>query len=85
MPSAITTTFKSGNSVALRLPRELGVEAGQQVRIEKCGNVLTVRPLVDPAEEKRQWLAFLDQLARLPKPPSVQEREPVEFPARPGL
>ncbi|HEX8640898.1 MAG TPA: hypothetical protein VF704_07045 [Allosphingosinicella sp.] len=57
----------------------------QEVSIERNGNVLTVRPLPDPDEERRKWLAFLDELARLSKPPSVQEREPIEFPERPGL
>jgi hypothetical protein len=39
----------------------------------------------DPNRKKRRWLAFLDELAALPKPPIVQERDPIEFPERPGL
>ena len=84
--NAITTrTFKSGNSVAVRLPVGLGVPANVEVTIERQGEGFVVMPTRDPAEEKRKWLAFLDEMAALPKPSSVQEREPIEFPERPGL
>jgi len=53
--------------------------------IEQNGDVLTVRRATDPARAKREWLAFLDELAALPKPPEAEQREPIEFPDRAGL
>lgn len=85
MNAVSSKTFKSGNSVALRLPKALAIGPDIEMTIEKNGDVLTIRPVLDPAEEKRKLLAFLDDLAALPRPPSVQEREPFEFPERPGL
>ena len=85
MIAVSSKTFKSGNSVALRLPRALGIEADVEVQIEKAGDVLIVRRLKDPAEEKRRLKEMVAELATLPKPPSVQEREPIDFPERPGL
>lgn len=41
----LTRVFKSGNSLAVRIPKELAfVEAGQEIEIEKVGNTLVVRP-----------------------------------------
>ncbi|MDP2811436.1 MAG: AbrB/MazE/SpoVT family DNA-binding domain-containing protein [Rhodocyclaceae bacterium] len=41
----LTRVFKSGNSLAVRIPRELAIaEASQEVEIERVGNTLVVRP-----------------------------------------
>jgi len=38
--------FKSGNSQAVRIPRELAYDdVGQEVEIERTGDTLTIRPL----------------------------------------
>lgn len=43
----LTRVFKSGNSLAVRIPKELAiVEASQDVEIEKVGNTLVLRPVV---------------------------------------
>ena len=43
----LTRVFKSGNSLAVRIPKELAiVEAAQEVEIERVGNTLVVRPVV---------------------------------------
>ena len=43
----LTRVFKSGNSLAVRIPKELGfVDAAQDVEIERVGNSLVVRPVV---------------------------------------
>ena len=40
----------------------------------------------EPAEEKRKLLKLLDDLQAIGRPPDgVQERDPFEFPDRPGL
>lgn len=78
-------TFKSGNSVAMRLPKALGIPAGADVELLRNGNRVTIQLSVDPAQAKRRWLAALDALDRLPKPGAIEQREPIEFPDRPGL
>ena len=40
----VTKSFKSGNSVAVRLPREMGVAAGVELEIEQEGEVIRLRP-----------------------------------------
>jgi antitoxin VapB len=42
----LTRVFKSGNSLAVRIPKELAfAEAPQEVEIERIGNMLLVRPV----------------------------------------
>ena len=85
MNAVTSKTFKSGNSVALRLPRALGIAADVEMRIEKEGDALVVRPVKDPAEEKRKLTELVAALAALPNPDEIEVREPIEFPDRPGL
>lgn len=41
-----TRVFQSGNSIAVRIPKELAiVEAAQDVEIERVGETLVIRPL----------------------------------------
>lgn len=43
----LTRVFKSGNSLAVRIPKELAfVEASQDVEIEKIGDTLVLRPVL---------------------------------------
>ncbi|WP_295391594.1 type II toxin-antitoxin system VapB family antitoxin [uncultured Thiodictyon sp.] len=43
----VTRIFKSGNSLAVRIPKELAfAESVQEVEIERIGNTLVVRPVV---------------------------------------
>ena len=92
-------TFKSGNSVAVRLPNEWGFEAGTPITLEKVGNRLEIRlavdpvPADDPVEEKRKLTEMLDEMldkikaiwADAPEHPDRGKRDPIEFPERPGL
>lgn len=80
-----TKTFKSGNSVALRLPKGLGVGPNERMLIERNGEVLTVRRVEDPAEARRKLKALTAALRAIGRPGEVQKREPFEFPDRPGL
>jgi antitoxin VapB len=42
----LTRIFKSGNSLAIRIPKELAFESEtQEVEIERKGNTLLIRPL----------------------------------------
>lgn len=80
-----TRTFKSGNSVAVRLPKGFAIPADTAVELDKSGDTVTIRLTRDEAEARRRMLEALDALKALPKPPRIQEREPLEFPDRPGL
>ena len=84
-----TKTFKSGNSVAIRLPKGFGFAAGTPVRLECDGANVIVRPAAseDPDEARRKLLQMLEDLDAIGRPGEVQEREAIriEFPDRPGL
>jgi antitoxin VapB len=78
-------TFKSGNSVALRLPKALGVGPDERMLIERDGEVLTVRPVRDAAEEQRKLRELAGTLRRLGPVPDTGPEERLEFPERTGL
>jgi len=66
-------TFKSGNSVALRLPKALGIKEGVEMRVrEEQG-----RYVVEPVEsaKKRIDLSFLEGRSLGLKPLRPDERE----------
>ncbi len=43
----LTRVFKSGNSLAIRIPKELAfADPTQEVEIERVGNTLVVRPVI---------------------------------------
>jgi len=79
-----TKIFKSGNSAAVRLPRELGFEPGMLVRIEKRGSRLDIVPVVD-ADEQHRLAAMVERLRSDEPLGEIQDRERIEFPDRPGL
>lgn len=81
-----TKTFKSGNSEAVRLPRGIGFGVGVTVNIERDGDRVVITQAGNPSEEKARLLALLADLEAIGSPPDgVQDREPFEFPERPGL
>ncbi len=84
-----TRTFKSGNSVAVRLPKSFGLPAGMAVTMEQVGDTVTVRPAVDMVAEKAKVTELVRRLrdtwGDLPRPISRPEEERIEFPDRPGL
>lgn len=54
--------FKSGNSLAVRIPRDLGVvEEPGDVEIERVGNTLVIRPLA-----ARSLAGVVDRFAAFP-------------------
>lgn len=70
-------TFKSGNSVALRLPAGLGIEPGREMRVREEAGKFTV----EPAEQKRKisgegWMGMAQGLKLLmPEDREFEERE----------
>jgi antitoxin VapB len=43
-----TRTFKSGNSIAVRLPKALGIEAGVEMRMREDHGKYVLEPVVQP-------------------------------------
>lgn len=80
-----TKTFKSGNSVAVRLPKGFAIPEGAEVELDKSGDVVTIRLTRDSAREKARMLKWLAELKAMPKPPEIEKREPIVFPKRRGL
>ncbi|MGH7233701.1 MAG: type II toxin-antitoxin system antitoxin VapB [Nitrospiraceae bacterium] len=52
-----TKIFKSGNSQAVRIPKEFKLE-GEEVEIEKQGEVLLLRPM------RKSWSALTESLKK---------------------
>jgi antitoxin VapB len=79
MTIARTRTFRSGNSEALRLPREVAYGEDVELVIARSGDVVTIYParLTVPA--------MIDRLRSLPAPTSIERRDVEELPDRPGL
>jgi len=77
---AVTKTFRSGNSVAVRLPKELGIAEGTELEIEQTGSGLMLRRT--PKRTGRDLVAALEKLPKLAKP---FKRERIVFPKRRGL
>jgi antitoxin VapB len=80
MKIAHSRTFRSGNSDAIRLPKEVSFGADVEVEIVKTGDVLTIRP--KPEMTMKELFEALD---KLPLPKQVQKREKIIFPKRRGL
>jgi antitoxin VapB len=72
-------TFRSGNSEAVRLPREVAFGSEVEVTLIRSGDVLTIYPTRGSVAE------LVKRLAGLPAPDSIEEREDEPLPERPGL
>ena len=81
-----TRTFKSGNSVAVRLPKGFAIPVGAELEMNKSGDTVTIRVTRDREEVRRQLRKLTADLEAIGAPPGgVQKRDPFEFPDRPGL
>lgn len=80
-----TKTFRTGNSVAVRLPKELGFAAGIAVTIERDGTALVLKPKVDPTEDKRRLTNLIAALNAIGPVGEIEVRDADIFPDRPGL
>jgi antitoxin VapB len=78
--SVVTSrTFRSGNSAAVRLPKEVAYEGDVEVTIVRSGDVLTIYPTRPSVAE------MLARLAELPRPEAVETRDVELLPERPDL
>lgn len=79
-------TFKSGNSVAVRLPKGFAIPANVDVQLNKTGDTVTIRVTRDAKEAQRRMRATWKAMEAIGAPPGgVQERDPFDFPDRKGL
>lgn len=79
MPIARTRTFRSGNSEALRLPRDVAFGEDVELVIVRSGDVMTIYPAATSIP------AMIKRLKSLPSPPTVELRDEEELPERPRL
>jgi len=79
MPIVRSRTFRSGNSQAVRLPREIAFPEGTEVTIVRSGEVMTIYPTKPPISE------MIERLLSLPGPDAIEVRDTEEIPERPGL
>jgi antitoxin VapB len=79
MSVARSKTFRSGNSEAIRLPRDLGFGLGVDLTLVRSGDVLTIFPTRPSVAD------LIETLDRLPKPSEIEERDTDLMPEREGL
>ncbi len=64
-------TFKSGNSVAIRLPKSLGIDAGTAMTVrEEAG-----RYIIEPVEEKRRKIDLTGIWGSIPDLPLLRPED----------
>ena len=74
-----TKTFRSGNSEAVRLPKEIAFGPDVELVVERKGDVVTMYPKRTSGRE------LVEKLNALPRPSTVQKRAPFVAPRRQGL
>jgi antitoxin VapB len=79
MPVARSKTFRSGNSEALRLPRDVAYGEGVELVIVRSGNVMTIYPA------SLSIPSMIERLQTLPAPSAIEQRDVEELPERDGL
>ena len=79
MTVAKTRTFRSGNSEAVRLPKDVAFGENVELVIFRSGDVLTLYPAATSIPE------MIARLKTLPVPPSIEKRDDEELPERLGL
>ena len=73
----LTRVFKSGNSLAVRIPKELHfVDAAQDVEVERVGNTLVLRPVV------RETLAGIGEIFGMFSPSFMTDGREFYFAAK---
>lgn len=80
MPAGRGKSFKSGNSMAVRVPKEFAFEDGAELVVIRSGDVMTIYP-----EKKKTIAEMIDALRKLPKPGYIEERDTEEIPEPKGL
>jgi len=76
MPIARSRTFRSGNSEAIPLPRNVAFGREVELVIVRSGDVMTIYPAAMSIP------AMIKRLRFLPAPPTVERRDDEELPER---
>jgi antitoxin VapB len=79
MPMVRGRTFRSGNSEAIRLPKEVAFGEGVELVIVRSGDVMTIYPAATTIVE------MVARLRALPAPPEIEVRDEEELPERAGM
>lgn len=79
MTTSTSRIFRSGNSEAVRLPKDVAFGCEMEVTIVRSGDVLTIYPAKPPVAE------LVRRLAEMPRPSEVETRDVEPLPERPGL
>lgn len=79
MPIARTRTFRSGNSEALRLPKDVAFGEDVELVIVRSGEVMTIYPAATSIP------SMIKRLRALPAPPAIERRDDEELPERDRL
>jgi antitoxin VapB len=74
-----TRTFRSGNSEAIRLPRDVAFGEDVELVIVRSGDVMTIYPAGSSI------LEMIARLRALPAPPTIEQRDDEELPDRARL
>ena len=80
-----TSAFKTGNSVAVRLPKEFGIRAGEGVELVRRGRNVEIRPIIDVDYERAQLAELARELSEIGPIDGDADDGRIEFPDRPGL
>ena len=76
MPTATSKTFKSGNSEAVRLPKDIGFGIDVELTLVRSGDVLTIYPA------RKNVRDLVKVMRDLPAPSSIGVRDTVYIPER---
>ncbi len=77
MTTVTSKTFRSGNSQAVRLPKEVAFSEDIDVTIVRSGDVLTIYP-----KKKGSVADMIARLRELPGPGEIEQRDSDFFPDR---
>ncbi len=80
MSTVRTKAFRSGNSIAVRLPKEVAFEDGTELVVERSGDIVTIYPA--PAGSLSE---LVERLNRLPRPSNIDVRDADQIPEPKGL
>jgi antitoxin component of MazEF toxin-antitoxin module len=84
--SVKTSAFKTGNSVAVRIPKAFGIKPGDELELVQNGTSIEIKRKFDPAYERAQVLELVRRLRELgPVEGGHPDDGRIEFPDRPGL
>ncbi len=79
MTIARSRTFRSGNSQAVRLPKDVAFGEDVELVIIRSGDVMTIYPAAATIPD------MIARLRAMPAPPDIEQRDTEDLPERSGL